>query len=167
MSAPSDLTKIVVDLPNHWATGGESMWARELGNGLFEIRNIPFYAYGLNLLDVVRAIEPSPQDTPIVRELARVSGHRTLRVFFNGTTREAEHIDLLRQLDGYRASFERAHPGHYAIDVAPDGDYAAVRERLEQWTRAGLLDYETCEARVSGRFDDPICAARTAGDQER
>lgn len=165
-SDPSDLTKVVVDLPNHWATGSESMWARPLGGGLYEIRNVPFYAYGLNHLDVVRAIAPSADDPPVVRDVVRPSGHRTLRVYFNGTTRESEQADLLRQLDGYGASFEGAQSGH-AIDVEPEGDYAAVQARLDQWARAGLLEYETCEARVPGSFDDLPGARRTPRDKSR
>ena len=38
------LVKIHVDLPNHWATGGESMWATPLGFDLYRIENVPFYA---------------------------------------------------------------------------------------------------------------------------
>lgn len=35
MSTDDDeLTKVYVDLPNHWAVGGESLWARPLGDDL-------------------------------------------------------------------------------------------------------------------------------------
>lgn len=165
MSGHDDLRKIVVPLPNHWAAERESMWARALGNGLFEIRSVPFYAYGLNHLDVVHAVESSADDEPVVLELVRASGHHTLRVYFNGTTRGSEHVELLRQLDGYQASFEHARAGHFAVDVQPDGDYAAVRARLDQWMRAGLLDYESCEARVPGSFDDHPRAGTTPRDE--
>jgi len=99
MSQGDDLTKIVVDLPNHWATGGESMWARPLGEDLFEVRNIPFYAYGLNFLDIVRAVEPSPDKKPVVLELVKSSRHKTLRVSFNDTIPESERPELLRRLN--------------------------------------------------------------------
>ena len=39
-------------------------------------------------------------------------------------------------------------------NVEPEGDYAAVRAQLDEWEAAGLLEYETCEARVLGSFDD-------------
>jgi len=154
MSHDDDLTKIVVDLPNHWATGGESMWAHPLGEDLFEVRNVPFYAYGLNFLDIVRAVEPSPDNKPVILELVKSSGHQTLRVSFNDTIIESERPELLRRLNAHRAYFEGANPGYFAIDVEPAGDYAAVRAQLDEWEAAGLLEYETCEARVPGSFDD-------------
>ena len=76
------LTKVYVDLPNHWATGGESMWAVDLGDDLYEIRNVPFYAYNLNVGDVVFATADSPDLKPEVRRVVRRSGHRTMRLFF-------------------------------------------------------------------------------------
>ena len=40
MSENEELTKIVLDLPNHWAAGGESMWAKPLGENLYELGRI-------------------------------------------------------------------------------------------------------------------------------
>jgi hypothetical protein len=154
MSQDDDLTKIVVDLPDHWATGGESMWAAPLGDDLFEVRNVPFYAYGLNFLDIVRAVEPSPSKKPVVSELVKSGGHNTLRVSFTDALPESERPELLRRLNDHRAYFEGANSGYFAIDVGPDGDYVAVRSQLDEWAEAGLLQYETCEARVPGSFDD-------------
>ena len=70
------LTKIFVDLPHHWATGGESMWALPLGADLFELRNTPFYAYDLNFLDVVKAVPASHDEKPGILAIARRGGHR-------------------------------------------------------------------------------------------
>jgi hypothetical protein len=154
MSADEELTKIVVDLPNHWATGGEGMWAKSLGKDLYEIRNVPFHAYGLNFGDVVRAREPAPDKKPLVSELVRPSGHRTLRVFFKESVAEPARLELLQSLGGLKASFEGATTRHFAIDIEPEGDYAAVCDRLAEWEAQGLLEYETCEQRAPGRFDD-------------
>ncbi|WP_298065795.1 hypothetical protein [uncultured Acinetobacter sp.] len=46
------LTKIYIDLPNHWWLKGESFWAKSLGDDLFEIQNVPFCAYGLNFREL-------------------------------------------------------------------------------------------------------------------
>lgn len=72
------LTKVHIDLPNHWATGGESLWALPLGDDLYEIRNSPFYAYGINWGDVVWAHSNDPELKPQVREVVTPSGNRTL-----------------------------------------------------------------------------------------
>ena len=153
MSQNEELTKVVVDLPNHWGTGGESIWAKALGADLYEIRNVPFYAYGLNFADVVRAIEPAPDKKPVIAELVRASGHRTLRVSFCDSFEESDRPDLLRSLNELQAHFETADAKFFAIDVEPEGNYRAVCDRLARWEAQGILEYETCEPRVAGSFD--------------
>jgi hypothetical protein len=154
MEDDEELTKIVVDLPNHWATGGEGMWAKPLGGELFEIRNVPFYAYGLNFADVVRAVEPASNQKPVIQALVEAGGHRTLRVFFADSVPLTECPSLLKQLNRFRAYFEGATPRYFAIDVEPDGDYEATRAQLDRWRAEGVLEFETCEPRVPGSFDD-------------
>ena len=53
-----------------------------------------------------------------------------------------------------RTSVERLNSSFFAIDVEPEGNYEEVCERLAAWESAGLLEYETCEARIVGSFDD-------------
>ena len=72
-----------MDLPEHWGTGGEAMWARPVGDDLYEIDNLPFYAYGINLGDVVRAVAPDDESKPEIQEVVEYRGHRTLRFFFS------------------------------------------------------------------------------------
>jgi hypothetical protein len=147
------LVKVHIDLPNHWGTGGESMWARDLGGGLFELQNVPFYAYGLNLNDVVRASSPDPTLKPEIREVVRSGGHRTLRVVFtNGCSAEAQSL-VLDPLAKLGVTFERATAKHLALDVVPEGRYDTVCEALAKLEADGVLEYETCEARSSGSFD--------------
>jgi hypothetical protein len=48
MEKEADLCKLVVELGYHWSgIGGEGIWARPMGGDLYEVDNIPFYAYGL------------------------------------------------------------------------------------------------------------------------
>ena len=160
MASERPLTKVHVDLPNHWAISGESMWARPLLGGAYEIRNVPFYAYNLNFLDVVEAIAAKPAAMPSIRRVIRRSGHRTLRVIFDDSVPEAERIPMLETLRPLGASIEGATKKLFAIDVQPAGDYEAIMSRLDDWTAAEQLEYETCEARVEGSFDD---VAKDAG----
>jgi hypothetical protein len=148
------LTKIYVDLPRHWATGGESMWALSLGGDLYEVRNTPFYAYNLNFLDVVRALPPSPDVKPHVLAIVRRSGHETLRVFFDETIQESRRVAILDDLARFGVSYEGCSPRYFALDVTPGSSVADLRAHLDQLEHQNLLSYETSEARIPGSFDD-------------
>lgn len=130
------------------------MWAEELGSDLFRIRNVPFFAYGLNFHDVVRATADSPDLKPEIREVVESSGHKTLRILFPKSVGRDEQVKLLDSLKEHEAYYERATATHVAIDVEPEGSYNDVYDQLQEWEEAGLLSFETCEARVEGSFDD-------------
>jgi hypothetical protein len=148
------LTKVHIDLPHHWATGGESLWALPLGNDLYEIRNAPFHAYGINWGDVVRATEDHPDLIPEVREVVTPSGNKTLRVFFNRSLSRDKQDAVLSSLQHLDYSWERADDFFVAIDVHPGADYQAICDELWKLEESGTLEYETCEPRVDGSFDD-------------
>ncbi len=130
------------------------MWARPLGAELFEIQNIPFYAYDLNLEDVVVAVSPDPTLKPEIKRVLRRSGHRTLRIVFTKKQPVERQNAVLDSLAGPGVTFERANKTYIAIDVAPDGDYEKVCDQLQRLQKKRVIGYETCEARVLGRFDD-------------
>lgn len=148
------LEKIHIDLPNHWAIGGESMWAEPLGNDLYKIENVPFYAYGLNFHDIVRATSDSDELKPEIRELVKASGHRTFRVFFEKHLERIEQEEILNSMKDLTISYERANSIYFALDMQPEGDYQAVFDRLDELEQQNLLGFETCETRVEGSFDD-------------
>ena len=130
------------------------MWALAVGEDLYEIRNSPFYAYGINFGDIVRAHSDDQGLKPEVREVVRPSGNRTLRVFFNETIDEHEQRTLLSSLKSLNVSWERATKRLVAIDVHPEADYQTVCDKLWSLEQQEILAYETCEARVPGSFDD-------------
>lgn len=150
----ADLEKIHIDLPNHWAIGGESLWATPLGNDLYRIENVPFFAYGLNFLDVVLATADADEFKPEIRTVVTPSGHRTYRIIFKKETEREKQVELLETLKKYDASYERADVTNVAVDIKPSGDHIAVYNRLDEYEKAGFLSFETCEARIEGSFDD-------------
>lgn len=156
-------TKVHVDLPNHWATSGESMWAESLGSNRFRIDNVPFYAYNLNYGDVVEAIAERSDLKPAVLRVVERSGHQTLRVFFEEAVEENERIRLLNSLRELGVSYEGRSPRYFALDLAPGANLNDVRDRLDRWQISGFAAYETCEARVPGSFDDKASDASTGG----
>ena len=150
------LIKVYIDLPQHWATGGESMWALPLGDDLYEIRNTPFYAYGINWGDIVRADSKDPELKPEVREVVAPSGNKTLRVFLNKELSQTDQDAMLSSLQYLDLSWKRADDHYVAIDIHPEADYQAVCDKLMELEHEGMLEYETCEAREAGSFDDVL-----------
>lgn len=148
------LEKIHIDLPNHWAIGGESFWATPLGNDWFRLENIPFYAYGLNFHDVVRATSDSDELIPEIREVVESSGHRTFRVFFEKDIDRQDQEKILDSMKGLTVSYERANGIYFSLDMQPHGNYQAVFDRLGELEKENILGFETCEARMEGSFDD-------------
>jgi hypothetical protein len=149
------LTKVHIDLPNHWWFKGESLWAKPLGDDLYEIQNVPFCAYGLNCRDVVRATPDAPDLKPEIREVVRRSGNRTLRAHFTADEPDLDaqtpHLEAIAAMDAW---VERANPKFVCINVNPTADYDRIRDHLDNLQSAGELEYETCEARAPGSFDD-------------
>jgi len=155
MTAGSDnLTKVHIDLPNHWWFKGESLWAKSLGNDLYEIQNIPFCAYGLNCRDVVLATADAPDLKPEIRSVVRHSGNKTVRVFFADEVLKDQQQPYLEKMQSIGAWFERAKPSVVCINVEPATDYELFCKHLVQLESDGILEYETCEERISGSFDD-------------
>lgn len=149
-----DGIRVHVDLPNHPAIAGETLWADHVGDDVYRVANVPFWAYGLNHGDLVRAT-PDTEGVLTIREVVEPGGHRTLRLIFEAALDRARQEDLLGRIYVERSiTFERANDRLVAVDVWPDADYRGVFEQLEAWADSGLLDFETCDPRVEGSFDD-------------
>lgn len=148
-----NLTKIYINLPKSKVVSGESLWAEELGENLYTVRNVPFHAFGINFYDVVYAVPESDDQNPTVRKIHSQSGHKTLRVIFTDQSSEQERVSKLKELHRYKAYHENANGVLFAIDVEPEGDYGAVCDQLYEWEQLDILSYETCEARESAGFD--------------
>ena len=149
-----NLTKVHIDLPNHWWYKGESFWAKPLGDGLFEIHNVPFCAYGLNCRDVVHATADAPDLKPEIRSVVRRSGNKTVRIFFPEELDKEKQSPYLAELERMDTWVERANESVVCININPTADYDAVCKLLAQRETDGVLEYETCEERSPSSFDD-------------
>ena len=132
--------------------GGESVWARAIEGDLFAIKNLPFFAFGLNFDDVVRA--PMEGELREVRAVIRRSGHRTLRVLFHAHVTTDEQVVQLNALKALGGSYERGTDRLVAIDVPPGAAYEAMVALLTKLETDDELVFETCEARNAEGFDD-------------
>ncbi len=140
MGDAEELTKVHIDLGGNPDSGGEAMWAKALGADLYELRNVPFHAYELNFLDVVRAVEQRPDLKPSIEAVVRRSGHRTIWITFAESVAHETRVALATALNEWRGYFEGKDGRYFAIDVEPEGSYELVLERIEEWRRDGLLE---------------------------
>lgn len=148
------LVEIYVDLPNHWAVGGETMWGLPLGNELYILKSIPCYAYDLNRGDCVVANPELDGSLRHIRKVDGRSGNRTLRALFGEKIASKEISKLVASFRGYGAESVQVNERFFSVDIPPAGDYDSLYMLLEEWEDRGDLQYETCEAREEGSFDD-------------
>lgn len=78
-SSSSSKVKVWFKLEDAWHDSAtESLWASNLGDGLYRLENSPFYAFGVSFLDTVTAIERYGRlwfDKVVLR-----GGHSTYRI---------------------------------------------------------------------------------------
>ncbi|MBE9537289.1 MAG: DUF4265 domain-containing protein [Proteobacteria bacterium] len=148
------LVEVYVDLPNHWAIDGETMWGLPLGNDIYVLKSIPCYSYDLNRGDCVVA---SPEPDGSIRNIRKVhgrSGNRTLRVLFAEKVPAKDMAKFIASFKGYGAESVQVNERFFSVDIPPTGDYDSLYLLLEEWETKGDIQYETCEAREEGSFDD-------------
>ena len=147
------LVKLHVDLPNHWSVGGESMWAKPVGENLYQLKNIPFFSYGLNYNDIVRAIAESDDLKPEILEVVEASGHQTLRVIFTDNKSKPEHIAVIESIRNEHIGYEGWDNDQFTFNVTPSGNYDDFFDKLEELELIGVLSFESCEQLIEGSFD--------------
>lgn len=146
MSDPPEhsLVKIQAEIAGLEGLDGEPLWAEPLGDDLYRIESLPFYAYDVHVRDVVRAVPRAPDDElPMVVGVVERSGYKTLRVMFDIELPPDEVQHLLGALTARNVEYEHAQGYFYALNVPPDADYEGVCRMLWSLENAGRLNYET------------------------
>jgi len=149
--ASNALDKVVVPLgEDEWhGFGEEAVWARRLGDGLYEVQNSPFFAKGLAYLDVVRATRRD--DRLLVVEVVTPSRHSTYRLLVKSEAPQSQVRDSLNELVASGCTFESyVESGWtlYSFDVPPAAIDAAYRV-ISAAERNDLWDFE--EGHFGGR----------------
>jgi hypothetical protein len=162
-----ELVQVVVRIPDHWFLPAESIWARRVGRGQYQLKNIPFFAYDLNLDDVVRA-RAAEDSLPEVYAVVRRSGNQTLRVIFESAVPIEQRLAILAELRPLSLRYEGWDEKYFAINVADPSRYAEVEAALVALRMHEVLVYETCEAQVAGSFDAlPLQKPKQAPQRQR
>lgn len=134
----SQYVKILLDVEGDDGTLEiESIWAVPEHEG-YRLDNIPFYARGFALGDIVSA---TPDSNGMLRctGVMSASGHSTIRLWFAETEDVQKIRDELREM---RCSSELDLSRLVAVDVPPDIPYEEIRDYLNKKERAGIFEYE-------------------------
>jgi hypothetical protein len=126
--------KIVLTTVTDDDTSVETPWAFRLGTDLYRLDNIPFFAYGISLGDVVEAAPQADDPRPHFRRIVQKSGNRTVRVVAEeGAESVAQQI--LDGLEGLGCCYTGANPRYICLNIPPDVSLDRVVEYL---TATGL-----------------------------
>ena len=111
----------------------ETLWADPLGDDQYALDNLPWYAYGVSLGDVVAA-RPDEQGQLWLETVVRKSGNRTVRVILevDETSREMtfESRSLLDGLKERGCSYEGANRVFVAVNIPPSVELAEISDYL-------------------------------------
>ncbi len=115
----------------------ETLWAVRVGDGLFQIDNIPFFVHGIAVNDIVSA---TPEEIFRYKEVVRPSGHGTIRLIVSETSDVQAVRDLFRQLG---CSSELSHLPHLiAVDVPPSVSPQELKKVLDAGQEQDRWGYE-------------------------
>ena len=99
----------------------EQLWAKELGENIFELCCIPFFLYGFALGDIVET-RPVEQKEFVVAERLKTKGHFTLRIWFQNQV-DDNLLELIKSMD---CAFERRFKNGQLVSI----DAPTLEKRL-------------------------------------
>jgi hypothetical protein len=140
---PEGLTKIRIPLaPAAGSMDTELVWAEGLEPDVYQVWNVPFLAYNVNIADVVRC-SVGEDGVPEVQAILRRSGSQTLRLYFAPDVADAEIERLLALVTESAGVVEKGERTFWAVGLRS-------LTSLERFA-AGLAD---AQARGALRLDD-------------
>jgi hypothetical protein len=130
----------------------EELWTIPLGEGLYRIENIPFFARGIARGDIVSAVEE--EEALIFQGVEAPSGHSTIRlIVYNEDTVPA----VVERFEKLGCVSEITFNKLVALDVPPSLPLESLRERLDLGFTQGTWDYE--EACIFHPEEEPAPAS--------
>lgn len=128
----------------------ESPWALDLGNQQYQLKNFPFFFYGLSYDDIFEGM-PSPEyqddPRPYFTKVIQKSGHRTVRIFLKNSIQDSvEAAQVLTQLRALHCGYEGNGSTFFAVNIQPPCDFEAAinlienSAEVEMWEMADPVD---------------------------
>jgi Domain of unknown function (DUF4265) len=144
----------MVDLTSFGFPGlNEQIWLKQVGEARYEVRCVPFRAYGIALGDEVEL-----HDGRSISRVVQSSGRRVLRIFFTNP-RPSENGDdargaLTREVDSAGLLSEWSGDRHVAIDVPAGATMQGVYDSVTREIEIGSAVWEWADSepfRYAGR----------------
>jgi Domain of unknown function (DUF4265) len=132
--------KVPLERDNFAGADSESFWAEPAGDGLYKLRNVPFYAKGLSYDDLVE-VQSDGADL-IFKRVVKHNGHSTYRIYAKQGRTASEVSAFLDKLGAMNCDVEPATDKLVAIDVRPEADVYAIYSALTDAERAGIIDFQ-------------------------
>lgn len=111
----------------------ETPWAERVSHRLFRLDNLPFYAYGVSVDDVVEAEATEHEGVFRFIRVHEPSGNRTVRVVFEDgrSNSDADAQSLLEALLGMGCSYEGANRHYLVVTIPKATDLGAVTSKFD------------------------------------
>jgi len=106
----------------------ETPWADYLGNDQYQLKNFPFYYYGLSYDDIFEA-KPihEDDDRPYLTKIIKKSGHKTVRIIFEESIKESDKgIKILDAVAEMGCGYEGNGASFFVINIQPHCDFWKV-----------------------------------------
>ena len=120
----------------------ETPWADYLGDDKYQLKNFPFFFYGLSFDDIFEAkVIEGDDDRPHFIKVVEKSGHKTIRIFFEESVKESKtNLKILESVAEMGCGYEGNGASFFVINIQPHCDFWQVCNYLTdnkvQWEHA-------------------------------
>jgi len=116
----------------------ESLWAKVINDGVYQVDNIPFFVKGLSESDLVAAEKKNGE--LMFSKVLNKSGNTTIRVL---PYKKEDIKDIREKLSTFGCDTElMGDYGLISVSVPSNADYEAISKYLLEAENRGLLGYE-------------------------
>ena len=143
MKNEEGLTLISAEFKKKMRSVDATFWAKHLGDDLYEMRHPPACIPNLNYGDIVRAIKIEGRTHPLITELIKKSGYKTILMFFLRNIDDSEKESVLKKLDEFDVLYKMGPKNFYVLSISPEQDYSAICKYLESLKENDLIEYDT------------------------
>jgi hypothetical protein len=123
----------------------ERLWAEPLGDDLYRIDNVPWFARNLAEGDVVRAFAPDARSWPVVTDRISWSGNCTIRIIpLRSGPLQGDLQAVIDRFVPLGAQAEGALPAFalVALTIPPESDLSAIASALQEGESDGSWSFE-------------------------